>query len=153
MWGKTGFWVVGVSSLLFYVAFVVILKKKTCNAYITSEDHKDSYILETYVRIEKSEKHLADVYWMPNKDKLYDYVINDYCALGWSLYSIWHAQGRCDDFNEWLTGSFEKLKAGFCQKYISGGFPNRDACVEYMNMLSAELSSQKEKLRNLFGNS
>lgn len=106
MWDKPRLWLVSVCFLFFYIAFVVIFKKKTCNKYITAEDYKESFILETYVRIEKSEKHLADVSQTPNKDKLYDYVINDYSALGWNLYSIWHTQGRSDDFSEWLTCSF-----------------------------------------------
>lgn len=143
--------VVGVASVTFYLVFIAILKKKTRNRYIDSEDYGRSYILDTYVRIERSEKHLADVFWTLDKDELYDYAINDYSGLSWRLFKIWEAQGMFDGFDDWCAGSFGHLKSEFCMKYINGELASRATCEEMLNLFSKELGAQKEKLRELYG--
>ena len=128
-----------------YGSFICIFKKHTKNEYIRKEDHGEEFILETYVRVDKCLTRLNKIAFV-TPENLYDFMINDYCGLSWPLYKIYKARYDCDSFDDWLSESFENLKACFCASYIDETL----SCKRFFNSIKAELERQKKYLRNSY---
>ncbi len=105
-----------------YFIFIRVLKGIAKRSYLRNEDYGEEFIFETYLRIEKAEEALNNVFYVTSSDSkknLLDYFLNEYRALSFDLYHILQSSGDVYDYDEWLSSDYEKLFAEFKREYIS----------------------------------